>query len=155
MIEKQNLTLIFSSLIAWFSYWTQSWVTGNLRFFNIHVTSLGFCQSALPSPSNTVFVLKVLNLRNRHHRRKWVSVLWHVLYYFAYFVDKYSNLLWCSQRTVGNRGHSSYLNKLYKWHWRQELKGKKFILIMKCKEIPALNALGKYIHNGFQKQKSC
>ena len=45
---------------------------------------------------------------------------------------------------------SNYINDIDGKNSRE-----KFILIMKCKEIPALNALGKYIHNGFQKRKSC
>ena len=45
---------------------------------------------------------------------------------------------------------SNYINDIDGKNSRE-----KFILIMKCKEIPALNALGKYIHNGFQKGKSC
>ena len=45
---------------------------------------------------------------------------------------------------------SNYINDIDGKNSRE-----KFILIMNCKEIPALNALGKYIHNGFQKRKSC
>ena len=43
---------------------------------------------------------------------------------------------------------SNYINDL------DENSREKFIFIMKYKEIPALNALGKYIHNYFQKRKS-
>ena len=43
---------------------------------------------------------------------------------------------------------SNYINDIDGKNSRE-----KFILTMKCKEIPALNALGKYIHNGFQKTK--
>ena len=45
---------------------------------------------------------------------------------------------------------SNYINDLDGKNSRE-----KFILIMACKEIPALNALGKCIHNCFQKRKSC
>ena len=45
---------------------------------------------------------------------------------------------------------SNYINDLDGKNSREKL-----TLIMKCKEIPALNALGKYIHNCFQQRKSC
>ena len=44
----------------------------------------------------------------------------------------------------------NYINDLDGKNSREQ-----FTLIMKCKEMPTLNALRKYIHNCFQKRKSC